>query len=339
MAKRKRLNPTVMTSSPGADPAVLASSPAVGVPVGARAPIADVSRDATLQAAFDDVSQELRTAREDGRMVIVLPLDAIDVSHLVRDRVTLDADDMEELSESITVRGQQTPIEVVDLGNGRYGLISGWRRVSVLRTLFDQTGDPSFATAKALLRAPDGQADAYRAMVEENEIRASLSFYERARIAVKAKEQGAFETLHEAVQNLFAAARAPKRSKIMAFTGLVQHLDEDLKFPAAVPEKLGLALVAALQADAKVYDRLQKALIAAGPLTAEEERAVLDEMLRESASKSSARKPKARVPKPSAAKEISPGLLLETAKGRITLSGPGVDAAFQKKLKAWLAQE
>lgn len=324
MAKRKRLDPAVITQSPSPAPQV--STLGSGR---SRPPIADVSRDAATQAALEEVTGELHAARQEGRMVLELPLQAINVSYLVRDRVLMDDDDMISLASSIRDRGQQTPIEVTDLGEGRYGLISGWRRFTVLQGLYEDTGEARFATIKALVRDPKGQGDAYKAMVEENEIRAALSFYERARIALKAAERGVYPSVHDAVQGLFSAARAPKRSKIMAFTHLVGPLDDTLRFPAAIPEKVGLALVARLQSDAGFAEDLTRAINAAGPQTPEAERKVLDAALR-------GRGRAAAKPKPQA--EIAPGISFKSGRGRLTLSGPGVDAGLVADLRKWLAE-
>ena len=51
-------------------------------------------------------------------------------------------------------------------------------------------------------------------MVEENEIRADLSFFERARIVRRAVEGGVFGSEKQALQSLFSAASYAKRSKI-----------------------------------------------------------------------------------------------------------------------------
>jgi ParB family chromosome partitioning protein len=287
MAKRKRLNPvaatkTGVTQAEGDSPPGPLETKAINGWVGVRSrpPIADISGDASMQAALAEVSDELRSARTEGRMVLTLPLDAIDETHLVRDRVALEAEEMDVLRDSLIARGQQTPIDVTDLGNGRYGLISGWRRLSALRGLLSDTGDARFSKVKALVRSLEGRSDAYISMVEENEIRAALSFYERARIAVKAAEQGIYPSTHIAVQSLFSAARAPKRSKIMAFTTLVETLDDDLRFPQALPEKIGLALVSALQGGPQVRQKLLALLAVVPPADALAERALLDDFLR-----------------------------------------------------------
>ena len=322
MAKRKRLSPAVLTE---AAPETKAAFGWAGHGT-RRPPIADITGDAAERSAFDEVAGELHRARTEGRLVVSLPLEAIDATHLVRDRVVLEADDMAVLKDSLRARGQQTPIEVLDLGQGHYGLISGWRRLTALQALADETGEARFGTVNAFLRQPADVSAAYLAMVEENEIRADLSFYERARIAVQAAATGVFPDTHTAVQRLFSAARAPKRSKIMAFTHLVDHLDADLRFPAAIPEKVGLALVAALGADLRFRTRLCKALHAADPQDALAERRVLDAALKAPAKTSQAR-----------TEEIMPGVTLETGRGRIALSGANVTPALVADLRRWLA--
>ncbi|WP_187431094.1 partitioning protein ParB (plasmid) [Roseobacter fucihabitans] len=323
MAKRKRLSPAVITDAP------LETKAALGwVGHGTRrAPIADVTGDAAERAAFEEVADELQRARSEGRMVLSLPLEAVDATHLVRDRVAMDVDEMDVLKDSLRARGQQTPIEVLDLGQGRYGLISGWRRLTALQALLKETGEARFETIKAFLRTPEDVSDAYLAMVEENEIRADLSFYERARIAVQAAATGVFPDTHTAVQSLFSAARAPKRSKIMGFTHLVEQLDAELRFPAAIPEKVGLALVAALQGDIRFRHRLLEALRKADPQDTTAERRVLDACLKA---------PAKSVAVPT--EQAAPGVTLKASKGRITLSGRNVDAALLADLRDWLAR-
>ena len=171
MAKRKRLAPPI---APYQDP-----GPAAGTPAKRTAPIADVAADAATSAALSELSQTLQSARDQGRMILSLPLDAVQSDYLLRDRRVVDDDEMDALIASISARGQQTPIEVVALEDGRYGLISGWRRLQALRRLQGPDGSGP-QTVLALLRVPEQASDAYVAMVEENEIRVGISFYERA---------------------------------------------------------------------------------------------------------------------------------------------------------------
>lgn len=327
MAKRKRLSPAPAFDNP--DPLAGVPAPetkAMNGWVGTRAPIADVAGDAARHAALEEVSAELQSARSEGRMVLRLPLDAIEVNHLVRDRVAVDAEDMASLTDSLRDRGQQTPIEVVDLGQGRYGLISGWRRLMALQALQADADDRDrFGHVQALVRSPEGAPEAYRAMVEENELRANLSFYERARIAVKAAEEGVYDSPKQAVQSLFSAVRRAKRSKILSFTELVV-LDEHLSFPSAIPEKLGLGLVASLRADSAFQARLVASLAKAAPFDdASAERAALERSLRAPAP------PVAQPPE-----RIVEGLELRGQAGKVTLVGPRVDDALLAELRTWL---
>ena len=321
MAKRKRLSPATMTGD--GLPADLETKAQNGwVGVRPRAPIAEVSRDAAAQSAFDEVAEELRAARAEGRMVMRLPLGVIEENHLVRDRMGVDDEDMTVLIDSLRERGQQTPIEVVALDDGGYGLISGWRRLQALRTLQGQS--EGFNHVQALIRAPEGAEDAYRAMIEENEIRADLSFYERARIAVKAAEQGVYRDAKSAVQGLFAALRPPKRSKIMGFVLLVEALDDRLRFASQIPEKLGLRLSTGLREDAGLKTRLREALRKAGAETAEVERRVLEQTLT------------GEKPAPAKPADLIPGVRLKQGRGSVTLSGDGVNDALVAALSDWL---
>ena len=127
MAKRKRLTPLGPMGAPAPTSAPAGSEPQAD---SARsvAPIADMAGAASARAALDEVTETLSRARAEGRMVLHLPHDAIQVDYLVRDRIAVDDEEMTALVESLRARGQQAPIEVADLGDGRYGLISGWRR-------------------------------------------------------------------------------------------------------------------------------------------------------------------------------------------------------------------
>ena len=179
MAKRKRLTapqPEYLSQSAGLE---TKSNPFTAPP------IAQVAGDASAVSALRELTDMVAEARAKGLLLQELPLDAVEASHLVRDRVAVDPSEQAALVESLRARGQQTPIDVVDRGDGalpRYGLISGWRRLSALRQIRDETGE--IDTVLAQIRVPEGSSDAYVAMVEENEIRAGLSFYERARIVV-----------------------------------------------------------------------------------------------------------------------------------------------------------
>ncbi|WP_430450518.1 ParB/RepB/Spo0J family partition protein [Rhodophyticola sp.] len=340
MAKRKRLSLPL----PGAHSGDIGAG---DTPMGAtarpalqsRAPIAQVAGDAAAAAAFHDVAGELSRAREDGRLVVALALDAVRADHLTRDRLTSETEDMEALRASIATRGQQTPIEVLALPGGGYGLISGWRRLQALRDL--ARDDPErFGTVLALLRRPDTVAEAYCAMVEENEIRADLSFYERARIVQRAVDDGAFSDTKQALNTLFGAASYAKRSKIKSFLRVVEGLDDVLRHPTRLAEHLGLKLARALEHDPALPDRLARALDAVDPADPEAELAAIKANL--SHAKGSAKeKPKSETPeagsKPAADyRSIGPGLMLELDEGRVGVTGKRLSPDLVKRLEQWL---
>lgn len=245
------------------------------------APIARVAAEAAGAAAFEELAETLRRARDEGRMVLELPLDRIAPDHLTRDRLPVEDEDMASLRESLRAHGQRTPIEVTPLaGEGAgalpYGLISGWRRLAALKALHAETGDPAFAVVQALVRRPETAADAYVAMVEENEIRVGLSQYERARVAALATARGIFPTEKAALLALFGTASRAKRSRIRAFLEIVRELDGVLLFPAHLPERLGLRLVERLRAGEG--PRIVAALTAAAPAAPETEMALLSRL-------------------------------------------------------------
>ncbi len=104
-----------------------------------------------------------------------------------------------ELEASIAASGLRQPIEVFPLeaprGDARYGLLSGFRRLHAFRTLHETTRQDRYATIPAFLRDRTSLASALAAMVEENEIRAGLSPFERGLVAVTARNQGAYPSI------------------------------------------------------------------------------------------------------------------------------------------------
>ncbi|MFN4100820.1 MAG: ParB/RepB/Spo0J family partition protein [Pararhodobacter sp.] len=326
-------------------------------------PIARIAGEASASAALDDLAEAWTQARETGRLVQALPLDAVDENWLVRDRLSLDNEEMADLVESIRERGQQVPVEVVSLPEGRFGLISGWRRLRALKVLREGRDGERFAHVLALLRRPAGAAEAYRAMVEENEIRANLSYYERARIAARAAEAGAFADARAAVTALFAAGSRAKRSKIVSFLTLVEALDDRLHFAGAIPERLGLQLAKALDEAPGLRETLRERLRKGAPDSAERELALLTRGVAAGgliaggagAARTALSAAKPGTPadpelplSPTAGEtlaaphreEILPGLWLETDASpgltRATLSGPRLDPALLERLVAWL---
>ncbi|MCX7568036.1 ParB N-terminal domain-containing protein [Sulfitobacter sp. F26169L] len=330
MAKRKRLTPALLNDAPAAAPA-------------ARAPIAQIAGDVASTAAFEALRAELEGATREGRIIRAIPLEQVHEAYLIRDRQHTAEEDVEALYHSIRSRGQQAPIEVVMVEDG-FGLISGWRRLQALRALYADTGEERFATVQALVRQPAAQADAYVAMVEENEIRANLSFYERARVAVQTLRAGVFETEKEALQSLFASVSFSKRSKIKSFMPVVEALDEVLHAPQLIPERLGLALSKRLAEDGGAAARL-RAHLREAHATGRAEREVLEAAVSDEApAESKPEKNDRPTPAPNAAagvtlplqRKLGEGLELLAREGRVVVQGTGVDAAFVARLEAFL---
>jgi len=341
MAKRKRLTPAQVGYLAPGDALETKSAFASG-PM--RGPISQVSGDAAVTAALEELAGEMRQARDSGRLIQMVPLDQIEEDYLVRDRVVADDQQMQMLMKSIAKRGQQQPVELVQLGATRFGLISGWRRLTALRQLLSETGDAArFGHVQAMLRRPETAADAYLSMVEENEIRVGLSYYERARIAAKAVELGVYDGEKAALLALFGTASRAKRSKIRSFLPIYHHLDAGLRFGGAISERLGLRLSKALKADATCAARLMAAFERNTPTSQDAEAAVIETVLAASAAAAtSAKVPPVKVPSAKSTGAKPPETASVTAamsgQGDIVLSGPGVDAVLLKRLRLWLAE-
>ncbi|MEM6408817.1 MAG: ParB N-terminal domain-containing protein [Pseudomonadota bacterium] len=337
MAKRKRLSaPDVdRVVSPEVKSVPISDAPVGQVPAGAlrrRAPIADVAGQAALADALERVSGELMTAKTEGRMVVKVPLAEIDEAHIIRDRTNVDPGEMEVLKASLAARGQQTPIEVVQLRAGRYGLISGWRRLTALRALVKEGQGPDYALA--LLRSPETASEAYTAMVEENEIRVGLSYYERASIVERAVGAGIFATPADALAALFASASRAKRSKIKSFLPLVEPASRHLKFPAALSERLGLALAARMADDATFFARLRDRLRKADRPDAATEMALIEKALAADSKPVQKVAGKGSSATPAPKNQEGFQVALRRANGKLTLSGPGLSDALVAEIEA-----
>ena len=260
---------------------------------GRAAPIAQVAAEAASghdprppeareTAARDRVdAQAHREARERGLVLLEIPLGDIEADALVRDRVVMDFEQMEELKASIARNGLRLPIEVFERADARggpkWGLLSGYRRLRAMRDLHAMTQLEAHATIKAVVRDPEAMGGTFAAMIEENEIRSALSPYERGRIAVIAAQQGAFVNTEEAVGALFPQASKAKRSKIRSFALIFEELGDMLTFPDLIKEKDGLALAAALRGGAEA--RLREALAERVPETPADESQMIADAL------------------------------------------------------------
>ena len=264
MAKRKRLTPAQSGFLGGARPVLEAKAASLSPP------IAQVAGEASARSALADLSGMVEDARAEGRLIRSLDLDSVQADYMLRDRLLAPQDeDMQVLIDSLRKRGQQTPIDVVDLGDGGFGLVSGLRRLTAMRLLYAEGVGSGRINARII--SPQTGPDAYVSMVEENEIRAGLSYYERARIVVKAVEAGVFPDIRDALLTLYGNASRAKRSKIKSFISVVEALDGMLRFAPHISERFGLEIARALSEDAKMASRLRDALAGQHPASFEEE--------------------------------------------------------------------
>lgn len=235
---------------------------------GGIAPIAQVAADSASQAQTETAdaravrakleadAARLRSAQEQGLLMVEIPLDQIDEGAMIRDRMALDDEEMNELRQSIAAHGLRLPIEVFELeqtgrDGRRYGLLSGYRRLLAMRGLLEMAEGHKYSVIRALIR-PRTEADgAFISMIEENEVREELSHFERGRIAVIAANQGAFSSTEDAVDRLFASGSKAKRSKVRSFALIFEELGDMLQFPEALTERRGLRLASALRRGAE----------------------------------------------------------------------------------------
>jgi len=258
------------------------------------APIAQVAAENAMNVNVVDSATRAKLAQLDqyraveaqGLVARLIPLEAVDVTVLTRDRMDMNAEDFIELRASILANGLRMPIEVFELeaegGQPRYGLISGYRRFRAVSELRGQQGQAP-GVIEALVRPAASSAGSMEAMVEENEIRSDLSHFERGRIAVLAAQNGVYRDVEEATSKLFAFASKAKRSKIRSFAMVFERLGDVLSFPLALKEKQGLTLAAAVRDGAG--DALRNGLAGAAPVDPADEWAVVEGVLKGFAAK------------------------------------------------------
>jgi ParB family transcriptional regulator, chromosome partitioning protein len=131
--------------------------------------------------------------------------------------------------------------------DGRYGLISGLRRLTVIRRLAAGSGRP--ATIPAHIRTPATLADAMTLMVEENDIRADISPWEQAALLLAALDAGLFPTLDAALAALYPSANPSRRTRLRAVADVVGELDSLLAAPETLSLRALLRISAALNQD------------------------------------------------------------------------------------------
>ena len=247
----------------------------------AREGHAESAETRAARARTEADAARLHSAQAEGLLMVELPLDQIDEGAMIRDRMTISEEDQLELRTSIAAHGLRLPIEVFELeepqGERRYGLLSGYRRLLAYRGLLELTEARKYQQIRAIIRPRAEADDAFVAVVEENEVRANLSHFERGRIAVIAAQQGAFANTDESVDRLFASGSKAKRSKVRSFALVFEELGDLLEFPEHLTEKRGLRIAAALRMG--VESTLRSALSTRPAVDPEAEWQVMEEVI------------------------------------------------------------
>lgn len=291
MAKRRRLTAPDVAEIEALDEGFAAKPSVNPFETGQKSapPIAKVSAETAKLRGMAAVTDRVELARdkadagrwrdaeEAGQAVRYIPLSEIDRDYLRRDRMQVDEGELQELITSIKTNGLRSPVEVVALDEGGYGLVSGFRRLEAFARL--NLNRDGFAEIPAFLRQGTDSAAAYVSMIEENELRANLTPYERGRIAVLVAGQGVFASVEDAVDTLFAAASKAKRSKVRSFAAVHEGLGDLLRYPNAMSEKAGLKIAAALRSGGQAT--LRKALGSAQPDSERDEWRVVETALAE----------------------------------------------------------
>lgn len=236
------------------------------------------STEAAIRAENDSLAHEFVRLKKLGLVVDMIPVEAVHATKLVRDRSARVDADLDDLKSSIKALGLSNPIRVEQVGDGRYELVQGWRRLSAYRALFEETGDPAYARIPAGLMAKGETLDSlYRRMVDENMVRKDISWAEMANLAraYTQDEAAGCRDLDQAVNLLFATANPQKRSYVRRFAFLMRAMESSLEHAEAIPRALGLAVASRIENEAGSAAVLARSLAAAPGRTADRELAIL----------------------------------------------------------------
>ncbi len=180
--------------------------------------------------------------------ILQIPLNQIDATALLRDRLTLDPHDLCTLQTSILSDGLRQPIEVfAQHGDTPYALISGLRRLTAFRQINARHPDQC-ATIPAFIRQPKDAAQAMALMVAENEIRAPITPWEKGALLQNCIAHGLFPNLDTATEALFPALNRQAHSRLRGFALVVQTFDGALTDPRTLSSRRMDRLAAACRA-------------------------------------------------------------------------------------------
>lgn len=154
------------------------------------------------------------------------------IHHIPLDQIARDG-----LRQSIELWALRTPQPPL-----RYGLISGYRRLAALT-------ENGAKTIPAFLRDVASLPDAMANMVAENEIRAQISPWDRARTINDAVTEGICDTHDAAIATLHPVLSGAKRRRLRTTAQVVEVFDGLFPDPHALSERKLLRLAGVLRAD------------------------------------------------------------------------------------------
>lgn len=234
--------------------------------------------EAAIRAENDSLAHEFVRLKRLGLVVDMIPVGQVQASKLIRDRSARGDAELEDLKASIKALGLSNPIRVEQVGEGRYELVQGWRRLAAYRALLEETGDDAYARIPAGLMAKGETLEGlYRRMVDENMVRKDISWAEMANLARAYAEDEATgcRDLDQAVNVLFASANPQKRSYVRRFAFLMRAMESALAHATAIPRALGLSVANRIENEAGAAQTLARALAAMPERTADQELAIL----------------------------------------------------------------
>jgi ParB family chromosome partitioning protein len=207
--------------------------------------------EAAIRAENDRLAHEHVRLKKLGLITDLIPLDAIRVGKLTRDRRPDRDPELDELKASIRAIGLSNPIRVEQVEDG-FELVQGFRRLMAFRELHAETGEERFAAIQAgLLPRGESLDSLYRRMVDENLVRRDISFAEMGMLVLNYMEDHPTEgdDAHAVTERLYSSANRQKRSHIRTFVRLMQDLGHALRHPEAIPRALGSDLVRKFEED------------------------------------------------------------------------------------------
>lgn len=228
-----------------------------------------------IRAENDALAHELVRLRKLGLVVAEVPVEAVELTKLTRDRRAGADEDLEELKTSIRDIGLSNPIQVEEAEPGRYELIQGFRRLSAFIELREEEGDGYAMIPAVVLAEGESVERSYRRMVDENLVRSDISFAEMGELARAYAADPATDCTgaDDAVAVLFRSAGYQKRTYIRGFARLMEMIGPALSHPEAISRNLGLAVLKRLEAAPEEGAVLMAAL--RGATTVAAERALL----------------------------------------------------------------